>query len=116
MGGGTRWRSSSSSGGRSGSGRWTLREERLYEGVELRYELQGCLLSVPPLGEIFLQLLLILLLHHGYLFRGEGILLLLDFLGWRLVEVVVVIIVSVSVICNKVVTSGWRVSEGEILL
>ena len=93
------------SGGRPGAWRGSFREERLHEGVELRYELQGCLLAVPPLGEIFLQLLLVLFLHQGYLVRREGILLLLDLLDWRLIVVGVVIIVSVSVICNKVVTS-----------
>ena len=108
-------RTGGGSGGRAGSWRRTLREERLHECVELRYQLQGCLLSVPPLGEIFLQLLLVLFLHDGYLVRREGILLLLDFLGWRLVVVGVVIIVSVSVICNKVVTSGWRARETSLM-
>ena len=113
MGGGAWGRTSSR--GRPGSWRGSLREERLHEGVELRYELQGCFLAISSLGEIFLQLLLVLFLHQGYLVRREGILRLLDLLGWRLIVVGVVIIVSVSVICNKVVTSGWRERETSLM-
>ena len=103
---GRAWRGTSWTSWRRSRPRWwSLREERLHEGVELRYELQSSLLTVPSLGEIFLQLLFIFLLHHRNIFSGEGVLLLDLFLCLFVVVVIIVMVVSVSVLCKKDITS-----------
>ena len=109
MGGGAggRGRTSPLAPGSHGSWGRTLGEEWLHEGSELRDQLQGGLLTIPSLREVFLQFFLKFLLHHCNFLLRKGILgRLLDVIWWALVVIiiiaVVIIIVSivVPVICK----------------